>query len=389
MPRTLRVPSYRLHRPSGQAVVTLSGRDHYLGQFDTPESREEYDRLVAEWIASGRRPLNVATSLTIAELVLKYLDHAEAYYGTAGPTTSEYRCLCDAVKPLVELYARTSANDFGPLALKAVRQRMIDRGWARKHINRQISRIRRVFRWGVENEIVGASTLHALQAVAALKAGRTEAPETNRVLPVPDDHVDAVLPHVSPQVAAMIELQRKTGARAGEIIQLRPCDVDRSGEIWIFRPARHKTQYAGRDREIYLGPEAQKILTPWLDRPDDAFCFSPAEAEAARNASRRAARRSPMTPSQAARKPKTTPRRPKRDHYTVSAYRRAIVYGIGRAKSTHWHPHQLRHAFATVARAKFGLDVVQVLLGHATADTTQIYAQADRERAASAVRNIG
>jgi hypothetical protein len=30
---TLRTPSYRHHKPSGQAVVTLEGRDIYLGRY--------------------------------------------------------------------------------------------------------------------------------------------------------------------------------------------------------------------------------------------------------------------------------------------------------------------------------------------------------------------
>ena len=45
----VRTPSYRLHKPTGQAVVTLDGRDLYLGRHGSPESRTEYDRLVTEW----------------------------------------------------------------------------------------------------------------------------------------------------------------------------------------------------------------------------------------------------------------------------------------------------------------------------------------------------
>ena len=49
-----RVPSYRRHKPSGQAVVTISGRDIYLGKWNTAASRAEYDRLIGEWLAGGR-----------------------------------------------------------------------------------------------------------------------------------------------------------------------------------------------------------------------------------------------------------------------------------------------------------------------------------------------
>jgi hypothetical protein len=41
-------PSYRLHKPSGRAVVTLSGKEHYLGKYGSTESHEAYRRLLAE-----------------------------------------------------------------------------------------------------------------------------------------------------------------------------------------------------------------------------------------------------------------------------------------------------------------------------------------------------
>ena len=49
-----RVPSYRLHKPSGRGVVTIGGKDHYLvGPHGSPESKEHYDRLIAEWLAAA------------------------------------------------------------------------------------------------------------------------------------------------------------------------------------------------------------------------------------------------------------------------------------------------------------------------------------------------
>ena len=54
MPRTagLSTPKYRKHRPTGQAVVTIAGKDHYLGPHGTKASIAEYDRLVGEWMAA-------------------------------------------------------------------------------------------------------------------------------------------------------------------------------------------------------------------------------------------------------------------------------------------------------------------------------------------------
>jgi hypothetical protein len=48
-----RLPKYRFHRASGQAVVTLDGFDHYLGEHGSEASKQAYQRKVVEWLASG------------------------------------------------------------------------------------------------------------------------------------------------------------------------------------------------------------------------------------------------------------------------------------------------------------------------------------------------
>ena len=150
---SLRVPSYRRHKPTGQAVVTINGRDLYLGKWNTQASRTEYDRLIAEFLSNGRQ-LKGSIDRTVVEVLNAYRKYAESYYRKDGRLTSEYGVIKDALKLVRELYGRTIASEFGPLALKAVRQRMIDRGWSRGTINKSIGRVRRCFKWAVENELV-------------------------------------------------------------------------------------------------------------------------------------------------------------------------------------------------------------------------------------------
>ena len=66
------IPKYRKHRGSGQAVVTIAGRDHYLGPHRSKASRIEYDRLITEWLAAGR-PATIAeqTDITVSELIVQ------------------------------------------------------------------------------------------------------------------------------------------------------------------------------------------------------------------------------------------------------------------------------------------------------------------------------
>ena len=65
------LPRYSMHRASGQAVVTIGGRDHYLGPFGSDASHRARDRLIAQWLADGRQsPQTVET--------IAYSDHLGA-----------------------------------------------------------------------------------------------------------------------------------------------------------------------------------------------------------------------------------------------------------------------------------------------------------------------
>ena len=87
MPRSARIPSYRLHRASGCAVVTLNGKDVYLGTHGSPESRAAYQRAVAEWLVRHETTTEAlggdGDELSLAEVMLAYLKHAATYYRDA------------------------------------------------------------------------------------------------------------------------------------------------------------------------------------------------------------------------------------------------------------------------------------------------------------------
>lgn len=245
--------------------------------------------------------VGMSSRCTIDELFLRYIAFAKQYYVKNGKPTDEVENLRDAHKPLITLLGKECANDFGPSSLKAVRQSMAEKGWCRNHVNAQINRIRRAFKWGVENDLVHASVLHGLQAVAPLMRGRCNVRESEPVRPVPEAMLEPVLALVPAPIAAMARLQLVTGMRPGEVALMRRCDINMSGRVWSYRPTSHKTEHHGRDRVIYLGPRAQDILKPFLKAGLRAFLFSPIDAMQARLREQRANRQTPMTPSQAAR----------------------------------------------------------------------------------------
>jgi integrase len=349
-------------------------------------------------------------------LALAYWRHAQGYYvAQDGKPTSEIGNIKIAMHHLTDLYGDTQAAEFGPLALKAVRATMIAADLSRGTVNRYANHIRRAFRWAVAAELVPPAVYHGLQAVEGLRRGRSEARETEPVRPVAEAYVRKVLPFLPPAVAAMVELQILTGMRSGEVAIMRARDLNMNGPaVWQYRPARHKTAHHGYDRVIDLGPRAQAILRPWLKPDLEAYLFSPREAEAVRNAARREARRTPLTPSAKARRlraDRRRRRRPPAERYTSGSYRRAIARGIERANAKiaadlaargvtdpeaidaalvpAWHPHQLRHTFGTRIRQQYGVEVAQVLLGHHDLGATQIYAEVDRQKAARVAAEVG
>ena len=91
MKRRRILPSYRHHKPSGRAVVTLNGQDHYLGPWKSQISRDEYDRLVGEWLANGRRLSSPEdpVDLTVVELIGDYWEFAQQYYRKNGQPTRQ------------------------------------------------------------------------------------------------------------------------------------------------------------------------------------------------------------------------------------------------------------------------------------------------------------
>jgi integrase len=419
-------------RPDGRAVIRLNGIDHYLGQAgDWPKGRKspppsiqaEYQGLIATWLASGRTLPGSGPSLTVNDVILAYDTWAEPYYHREGKENVQMVMIRDALGVVMRLFGRTPAADFGPLKLEAVQQAMAAKGWSRNYVNEQVGRVRRMFRWAVSRELVPRDLYHGLAALPGLRKGAPGVRETGPVKPVPEAVVEVTLPHMPKVVRAMIRVEMLTGMRPGEVCLMRACDIDTTGRVWVYRPSAHKTEHHGKAREVYIGPQAQEVIKPWLKLELQAFLFSPAESEAARNAERRDNRKTPRTPSQANRRPKKNPKRSKRGHYDETSLRNAVYRACDKAfppprplarregessvewqgrltegqkqelarwRSEHrWHPNQLRHTAATMIRKEYGIETARIQLGHSRAFTTEIYAEADRLKAMEAMAKLG
>ena len=397
MPKT-NIPSYRLHKASGQAIVELGGERKYLGKYGSKASREEYERRLAEYLSNGRKlpPTRTKSGISCQELAVHFLEWAEGYYVKNGVKTPTFNHCRNALSLLTKHYGNESVDNFTPLSLVFLQEKWIVQGLARPTVNRYVGIIRQAFKHGTKFGWVDAHTYLAIQGVDNLKAGRTKAPEYRKIKPVDAGLVEKTLPFLPPIVADMVRVQRLCGMRPQDIRNLRSIDiVNRDKDVWRYEPFTHKTEHKGKFRIIAIGPRAQAILTPYLFEKEDtpeAFLFSPQDTIQLQKIEKRRKRKTlnkqgRVQPSQKDRSKPGAVKRNKR--YSKDTYGRAIARACEQAGVLVWTPNQLRHSAGTDVRSKFGLEAAQVVLGHSSAKTTEIYAEADFEKAEQVAREIG
>ncbi len=444
MPKT---PGYRKRHDRNQAIVTLTDavtkrrRDYWLGEPGSPESRELYHRVIAEWEANGRRLIDAnfekaatggedGDGITISEMCARF-------WRTRGVHLNKREQ--DHHKSLIRLlrrsYGSMPAAAFGPKRLQRLRDQMIRdddergrRAWGITYANAQVRRLCRLFKWAASQELVTARVRMELLSVDPLKPGRCTARAGRVVKPVPVEVVEQTLPFMASPVAAAVRLQLLTGARPDEVLSLRPCDIDTTAAngVWVARLERHKTQYMGHDRVLFLGPKAQAVLMPLMKRAAETYLFRPAEADAERRAARAAARKTPLScGNRAGTNRRAAPKKSAGDRYDARAYYRAVQYACDVAfppppplakrkdetreewrsrlvadklkialdawrKEHRWFPYQLRHTAATLYRREHGLEASALVLGHASARVTDaVYAERDQSKVAEIMRLVG
>ena len=381
----MRTPPTQLKqdKTTGRAFARWQGKKVYFGKWDTPEASKAFGAWLAGLHATPTAP-DLSQNLTVLQCVEQYLYHAESYYSKDGKTTQEYRNVCAAMQTLVWHAGgpKDLARDFGPRKLIALQKAMATETvsetvstlrYARNTINSRIGKIRRCFRWCAAQELIPAEIVTALEMVDGVPEGRGMARESPEVGLVAIATVIATLPHLSPTVATMVQVQLLCGMRPQDVCGMTWGQVDRTGEVWLYRPLRHKMQHKRQSLVKAVPVAAQRLLTPLLREGRDELIFSPVDA-------------SEFWRSQE-RKPRTVPkvRECARGPYATSAYGRAVVYGIARANKSgktvpHWTPNQLRHAIASQLRGTSGIEAAQVFLGHAKPDATLIYAEQSEAR---------
>ena len=236
-----------LKQDKGYAVVYVGGRKEPLGcKFGTKEADKAYKRFIAEWATIGDAISNKTKKYLIDELAVAFLRQAKIIYGP-----SDFRNYRAAIETTLEIHSGTSVKDFGPRALCIVRDKFVEKGYERKYCNKLTGFVRKMFVWGIEYEFVTQEVAGALKLVKSVH--RKQAHDNPPREDVPDEVVKRTLPYLLPIYADMVSLQRLATLRPNEICRMRVGEIDRSGEVWVYKPPLHKNQWRGHKRIIFFG----------------------------------------------------------------------------------------------------------------------------------------
>lgn len=339
------IPAYRLHKASGQAVCYVNRQVVYLGRHGTPESRRAYSELVARLNAetsAATTSRNFDSPRTVSELLLKYAtEHLPKY------SRDEQACQRGVIRIVRELFGEVLTDEFGPLKLRICRDAMMAKGWSVGYVNRQVKRLRRIFRIGVSWEYVAQTVADSLGSVPALDDAGIGSRQRQAISQA---HLDAVREAFTRQLHRdLFDLLLLTGARSGELLKLTSGDIDRSDEVWRAEVKQHKTRRFGKLRVLFFNTKAQLILRRYLQANPEGKLFS--------------IRRDVLS----------------------RVFRRACQ----RAGVPEFTPHWLRHTVATRLADDMGTEAAQRLLGHAGRAMTEHYATKAEKLAREAATRLG
>ncbi len=370
-------------------------RDVRLGPTGSPESRARYAELVAQMTAhGGQLPggnsgiRESANSCTIPAVCYRWLEHVQTAYDHArSPEPGNYRWI---VRVLLRLFSDLPAAEFtadhleqfrtatltGSWMTSEERNRFLGRwkkprplGLCRGQANRRVIGLRTMWRWCERKRLVPAGSWAALRALPPLRSGAQGARASKPRVVATAETVERVAVELAKRTApvdVMLRVQFLTGARSAEVRTMRPADIDRSGDVWLYRPARHKNDWRldasgqPQERVIPLGPECQRLLTPLLERTQpEEYLFRP------RYGSRAGC-------------------------YSKGAYCLAIRRAAERAGLEGFTGYSCRHGAKTRIARAHGLEAARVVLGHRSLEMTAAYGDAiDQDLAAKVAREMG
>lgn len=361
----------------GYSTDPRTKKQIYFGTWGHAQTIENYQRWASEFLKPEEfSSTSTKDKATIGELLERYLVWSKRYYRVKGSTkvSTEFNCVRQACKEMVPWFD-VPTKDFKPSDLITIRSKMVERDAVSQNgqpsrkklrlttVNAMITRIRRMFKRGVEWELVPADVYQAISCVQHL-SWRTapELEEKQPIKPVDFDIVRQAFPFMNQKFRLMLRVHMFTGMRTTEVCGMRWSELKPFNEsLYLYAPETHKTAHHGISKAIYLPvsmvDDLRKLNRTADDKKLDHVFLSWGKGKSA-------GYKGPVQPS---------------------GYRTAIERAQERLAKHNsllkipqiprWTLLQIRHTVATIVRQLYGLEGAQAVLGHASIDATQIYAE--------------
>jgi integrase len=394
-------------RKGNKAIVNYGGRSGiYLGPWDEIEDRpspaavERLRELVALWTADPAAGATRPAGLSLAELWRLWRESPEAAGRYAEQAARAARFLFGtAAAP--GPFRETEAADFGGEQVRTFQRALCAAGLSRDSVTKTVGCVRKCLAWGLVGRHVGYDQYRAAELVPPPAKGQVKEATARRAADWED--VAAVLPRLSPPLAAVVRLLWHTGARPTELLTLRAGDVRRGGvvravsgvridlgrlKVWAAVKGEHKTDDGGYDRVIFFGPKARKVLAPILAaRTPGEYLFRPADGREWDLARKRTRRTPGGGGSKKAVKGGAAERAPgeRYDYHALTTAVRRACEAVG----VRWTAYEVRHAAGVLVQQRFGREAARAFLGHQVGGVTERYAGRDLEAAAKVARAWG
>lgn len=331
-------PTY-VYKEKDRARIYWRGEYRELpGKFRSAKSLAAYQSMCLIVEATGALPPAVHSSevITIKELGKRYLAAMRIKFGP-GSNEPTYRSY--AVRMVVGMFGSLTVAEFTPVQLKAVRQAVIDSGLVRRTANKRTQHLVQMIQWAVEEGLATSEQWQRLKAVEQIRAGQFGSRDNPDKKPVSESHYQETLQYLRPRTADALRVLALTGMRTGELLAMRPQDIEKSERHWFYSPPRHKTMESIGSKLIAIPEPAVEILIKYMPK-DFTKRFFPCGA---------------------------------------SWLLRAVERACERHGIPHWHPHQLRHMLASKVAESIDERAAQKLLGHTNPRMTKKYIQLSKD----------
>ena len=154
------LPKFRRHKAKNRAYFRFRNRQHYCGTWGPPKAEATYRRKLAEIVlptlglgqtTPPEAPAIPPAELLVEDLAADYMEYVERRY---APPSKQPESIWYAVRALLELYGPTRITDFRLRALQTYLRAIVTTGLSRTTANGRLICVRRMFLWGVGQDMV-------------------------------------------------------------------------------------------------------------------------------------------------------------------------------------------------------------------------------------------